>query len=95
MEIEKDNLLRRPYPMKAPPSTHNKNKYCRFHRDHGHDTENYYALKNEIEELIRRGYLGKFVRQEGDRTTEENPSGPSTQIEEDNRPTEKIINMIF
>ncbi|KAK6117276.1 hypothetical protein DH2020_048987 [Rehmannia glutinosa] len=33
----------------------------RFHRDHGHDTEDCETLKNEIEDLIRRGYLGSFV----------------------------------
>ncbi|KAI3462514.1 hypothetical protein Pfo_019177 [Paulownia fortunei] len=36
-------------------------KYCCFHRDRGHTTEDYFHLKQEIERLIRKGYLTKFV----------------------------------
>ncbi|XP_077251544.1 uncharacterized protein LOC143890746 [Tasmannia lanceolata] len=35
------------------------NKYCRFHQDHGHTTDDCYHLKNEIERLAG---LGKFDR---------------------------------
>ncbi|KAL0453570.1 UNVERIFIED_CONTAM: hypothetical protein Slati_1335100 [Sesamum latifolium] len=36
-------------------------KYCRFHKDRGHSTEDCYHLKNEIEKLIQRGYLKEYV----------------------------------
>ncbi|GAV77313.1 hypothetical protein CFOL_v3_20784, partial [Cephalotus follicularis] len=39
-------------------------KYCRYHRDHGHDTEEYRQLKNKIEDLIRKGHLRKYVDRE-------------------------------
>ncbi|XP_077217565.1 uncharacterized protein LOC143851939 [Tasmannia lanceolata] len=37
-------------------------KYCRFHKDHGHDTDDCWQLKEEIEQLISRGYLKKYIR---------------------------------
>ncbi|GAV78967.1 hypothetical protein CFOL_v3_22432, partial [Cephalotus follicularis] len=36
-------------------------KYCRYHRDHGHDTEKCRQLKNQIEDLIQKGHLRKYV----------------------------------
>ncbi|GAV89895.1 hypothetical protein CFOL_v3_33307, partial [Cephalotus follicularis] len=36
-------------------------KYCRYHRDHGHDTKECRQLKNQIEDLIKKGHLRKYV----------------------------------
>ena len=47
--------------MKGDPNKRNKNKYCRFHRDHGHDTDECYDLKQQIKNLIRQGNLRHFV----------------------------------
>ncbi|XP_071900977.1 uncharacterized protein [Coffea arabica] len=43
----------------------NQDRYCAFHRDVGHDTEGCWALRKEIEDLIQRGFLGRFVRRPG------------------------------
>ena len=41
---------------------HDKRKYCRFHKDHGHYTEDCRDLKEQIEELIRNGKLQQYVK---------------------------------
>ncbi|XP_043725980.1 uncharacterized protein LOC122672585 [Telopea speciosissima] len=64
-EIKDQVALRWPAKMVRPAHERNKNKYCRFHQDHGHDTEEYRQLKDEIEALIQRGCLSRFVKKEG------------------------------
>ena len=43
--------------LKGDPNRRSRDKYCRYHRDHGHDITNYYDLKQQIEALIRQGKL--------------------------------------
>ena len=37
-------------------------KYCRFHKDHDHYTKDCRDLKEQIEELIRKRKLQRFVK---------------------------------
>ncbi|XP_021735757.1 uncharacterized protein LOC110702359 [Chenopodium quinoa] len=48
----------RPIPMKARPR--DVKKYCMFHIDMGHYTEECTQLKDNIEELIRKGHLTQY-----------------------------------
>ncbi|XP_031116910.1 uncharacterized protein LOC116020581 [Ipomoea triloba] len=50
--------------MKVSPNA-DQSKYCRFHRQVGHDTDECNVLKCQIEELIQRGYFRQFVKQSG------------------------------
>ncbi|RRT47569.1 hypothetical protein B296_00029418 [Ensete ventricosum] len=36
-------------------------RYCRFHHDYKHDTKECYDLKNQIEDLIHRGHLNRYI----------------------------------
>ena len=45
MQIKDDPSLKWPEKIKGDPNKHNKNKYCHFYRDHGHDTDDCYDLK--------------------------------------------------
>ena len=45
MQIKDDPSLKWPERMKGDPSKWNKSKYCRFHYDHGRDTNECYDLK--------------------------------------------------
>ena len=47
--------------MKSDPATRDNTKYCEFHRDYGHHTDNCIQLRREIEYLIQRGYLRRFI----------------------------------
>ena len=61
MQIKDDPSLKWPERMKGDPSKRNKSKYYRFHRDHGHNTDECYELKQQIESLINQGELKIFI----------------------------------
>ncbi|MCI58613.1 hypothetical protein A2U01_0079868, partial [Trifolium medium] len=50
------------FPKQVPPKPyHDKSKYCRYHKSHGHVTEECIHLKDAIEILIRNGHLKQFL----------------------------------
>ena len=57
IEIRDEPSLKWPRPLHSSPSMRDKRKYCRFHKDHGNYTKDYRDLKEQIEELIRKGKL--------------------------------------
>ena len=61
-QIKDEHCLKWPRPLHSSHNARNKNKYCRFHKDHGHYTEDCWDLKEQIEELIRKGKLQKYVK---------------------------------
>ena len=79
-QIKDDSSLKWPEKMNGDPNKHNKNKYCHFHRDHGHDTNKCYDLKQQIENLIKQGklrnYLGRDHKDEKLKGKIEEPSWP-------------------
>ena len=56
-EIKDEPSLKWPRPLHSSPSMRNKRKYCHFHKDHEHYTKDCRDLKEQIEELIRKGKL--------------------------------------
>ncbi|XP_074377851.1 uncharacterized protein LOC141719378 [Apium graveolens] len=64
MEIEKDKEFNWLKPLKGDLEKRDKSRYCRFHKDVGHDTKDCRQLKDEIEYLIRRGKFGHFTKGE-------------------------------
>ncbi|XP_009395666.2 uncharacterized protein LOC103980864 [Musa acuminata AAA Group] len=72
LQIREKGLLRQLNPLKA---THkDRSKYCRFHWDYVHDTEDCHDLQNQINELIRRGHLRRYLKELGEATP--SPRGP-------------------
>lgn len=45
----------------SPPHKRNRNFYCAYHNDHGHDTESCNDLKNEIEDCLKNGMRRQYM----------------------------------
>ena len=61
-EIKDEQILKWPRLLHSSPSVRDKRKYYRFHKDHGHYTEDCRDLKEQIEELIQKGKLQKYIK---------------------------------
>ena len=64
-EVQHEQFLRWPSQMRSNPTKRDNIRYCEFHRDHRHRTDDCIQIRKEIEYLIRRGYLRRFVTPEG------------------------------
>ena len=73
-QIKDEHYLKWPRPLHSSPNVCDKRKYCRFHKDHGYYTEDCMDLKEQIEELIRKDKLQKFVKK-----------GDSNRFRDDNK----------
>ena len=63
-QIKDEGALTFPGKLKGDPNKRPRDRYCRFHRDHSHDTADCYYLKQQIEALIKQGKLQKFISRE-------------------------------
>jgi hypothetical protein len=62
--IKGDPAFRWPPKMKADPFKRDRSKFCEYHADHGHLTEDCISLRREIEVFIQNGKLVRFLAQE-------------------------------
>ncbi|KAL0364157.1 UNVERIFIED_CONTAM: hypothetical protein Sangu_0513300 [Sesamum angustifolium] len=58
---EQQGIVQWPLHMRENPKRMKSNKYCLFHKDRSHSTEDCFHLKDEIEKLIQQGYLKEYV----------------------------------
>ena len=61
-QIKDEHYLKWPRPLHSSPNVRDKKKYCWFHKDHGHYPEDCQDLKEQIEKLIRKGKLQKYMK---------------------------------
>ena len=52
MQIKDEPNLKWPKPLSTSSWKRDLKKYCRFHKDHGHYTDKFHDLKEQIEQLI-------------------------------------------
>ncbi|GKU94659.1 hypothetical protein SLEP1_g8119 [Rubroshorea leprosula] len=62
MQIKNKMELRRPAPLQSPAASRDHTRYCDFHQDHGHTTEDCKSLKLELESLARKGMLNEYIQ---------------------------------
>ena len=60
-EVSNSGLLRLPPRMRIPARKRNLNRYCHFHKERGHLTDECRYLKEEIEHAIQHGHLSRFI----------------------------------
>ncbi|XP_077222110.1 uncharacterized protein LOC143855951 [Tasmannia lanceolata] len=74
--ITDEDFLRWPTKMLSKSNKRDKSKYCKYHKDHGHDTNECRHLKEEIELLIKRGHLRNYIKGGGQDKREPQASSP-------------------
>ena len=79
--------------MKSDPTRRKDTKYCEFHKDHGHRTDDCIQLKKEIEYLIRCGHLSRYVALEGQERVQPPPPRQPTPVQ--HQPPLGEIHVIF
>ena len=85
-QIKDEHYLKWPRPLHSSSNIRDKNKYCRFHKDHGHNMEDCRDLNEQIEELIRKGKLQKYVKKgEYSKFRDGNKSQHESSSKSDNR----------
>ncbi|KAL8483639.1 hypothetical protein ACS0TY_026358 [Phlomoides rotata] len=50
--------------MRLSYSRFESDKFCHFHNEYGHDTDNYFHLRDEIERIIQAGHMNEFIYQD-------------------------------
>ncbi|GKV16508.1 hypothetical protein SLEP1_g27142 [Rubroshorea leprosula] len=62
IQIKNKMDLRRPGPMRTTAASRDHIRYCDFHQDHGHTTEQCNSLRSELESLAQKGLLNEYIQ---------------------------------
>ncbi|GKV45313.1 hypothetical protein SLEP1_g52418 [Rubroshorea leprosula] len=62
MQIKNKMDLRCPGPMRTAAATRDHARYCDFHQDHDHTTEQCNSLRSELESLAQKGMLNEYIQ---------------------------------
>ncbi|KAH6773830.1 hypothetical protein C2S51_012234 [Perilla frutescens var. frutescens] len=89
---ELGSTVKWPPKMRSPDHERDRTKYCEFHKDHGHRTDDCIALRLEIIDLLKRGHLKDLLTDKGKQTfgkNDENLRDPPKPP-----PIEHVVNCI-
>jgi len=77
VEALQAELISPPRKTTTPPNA-DMTKYCRYHRNHGHTTEDCKTLQDKIEELVHVGHFRRFIRRDDHPSRSCHPLDPTT-----------------
>ena len=89
MEIKDKFEFEKPQPLRGSAQYRNKNKYCHYHKDVGHDTNDCINLKRLLDKLADKGLLkpyvtkSKFTFKRTDNTSEKKQQSDKKNDKED------------
>nr|GEZ36348.1 reverse transcriptase domain-containing protein [Tanacetum cinerariifolium] len=72
--VAEANKFQPPPPMVTPVEKRNGNKFCDFHNDKGHSTDECMQLKKQIEELVRAGKLSHLIKGREEAAAKDKPT---------------------
>ena len=61
MEVKDRLSIEKPNPMKSSVQSRNKNKFCQFHEEVGHDTNDCFSLQRALDRLADKGLLKSYI----------------------------------
>ena len=61
LEIGDKDKVKGPAPMRTPAHQRNRNKYCHFHKEVGHETNECKHLKRVLDGLAAKGKLNAYL----------------------------------
>ena len=70
-KVKSLRVLRPSRPIKMSPDKYYRNKFCDFHQDHGHTTNECLTLKGQFDMLLKKGQLLEFLEKDGDHRRED------------------------
>ncbi|XP_058757460.1 uncharacterized protein LOC131630724 [Vicia villosa] len=87
----KNSSIRPPKSNPTRPGT-DKSKYCKYHKSHGHLTEECIHLKDAIETLIKEGRLSKYTKK-GEASQRDDQRNSDEGNSPDNRPLQIALSV--
>ena len=61
-KIKAQPFFKWPQPMKSDPTSRDKGKFCAYHKQSGHRTDECKSFKSHLENLVREGHRGTTSR---------------------------------
>lgn len=61
-KIQHLSFFKRPSKMIGPPDTRRRDRRSEYHKEHGHETDSCYVLKDHLEELLQDDRLAQHIR---------------------------------